>query len=421
MWLLLLASLALAAPLARAERTPVPTRITEVWVLDHTGARTGPHDVVLRDGTIESVGPVGANGQVPVERVVDGSGHTLMPGLIDVHVHLGSLMAVPGRPRLPSPRRNLDAFLYAGVTTVVDLAEPRDALERLQQRIGEERWDGPTIFGTGRPFAAPGGHPKSTVRAMFPGLLVKWSTARIAWEVETSAEVDAAFAQQGQTPFTKVMLESLPPGAPTLSDEALERIRTGSTAFDARLLAHVGRSVDVDRALALPVDALAHTPWADPLTGAQIALLHELRIPVMPTLAVWETVRKMAKADPWLGPLERETLPGSGVRDLDLPGRRDPPGAGHVGRSWPHAQTGPRRRNLGEQPVHRPRGALRRGAGGLGGGPAPGAGRPHPRPGGRPGHRCALGGWSTGGPTPAAYGGVVRSHRGEVTCTGSET
>ena len=56
--ILLLLALAWAAPLARAERAPVRTVVTDVAVLQRDGTLAGPFDVILSGGTIEALGPL---------------------------------------------------------------------------------------------------------------------------------------------------------------------------------------------------------------------------------------------------------------------------------------------------------------------------------------------------------------------------
>jgi len=314
---LLLAALALARPLVEVEDTPRPTLITNVRILTSSGEVEGPYDVLLRDGRIAEVREVSDGADTGMERVVNGTGATLMPGLVDTHVHVGSFTAIPGRLHLPHVPENLAAWLYAGVTTVLDLGMPRSQLERIQRRIDAGRLDGPDVFGTGKPFGAPGGHPKSALRAAFKGPLVRIATAHMAWEVETDDEVDRAFAKQGTTGFAKVLIDQIPNDVPILSDGALARIRTDASASGARVVTHVGRPEDVERALAMPTDALAHTVYTGRLTEAQITRLAEEHIPVIPTLVVWESTAGVATAHPLLDPMEREILPRRSIRDLE--------------------------------------------------------------------------------------------------------
>lgn len=93
--------------LARAYSRPIATAfvIRNVRVFD--GERTIPKsDVVVIDGKIAAIGP-GAS-VPPGAEVIDGSGDTLLPGLIDSHVHIWI-------------RPVLERSLAFGVTTVLDM------------------------------------------------------------------------------------------------------------------------------------------------------------------------------------------------------------------------------------------------------------------------------------------------------------
>lgn len=312
----LLASLALGGTLTTVEPEPARTLITNVAVLGTDGSLEGIHDVVLADGKIEALLPVGDGWDVPVERTVDGSGATLLPGLIDAHVHLSSAYVVPGKLRLPSPRENLDQMLFWGVTTVLDLDSDRDALDGYRERIESGRWSGPAMLGSGRPFTAVGGHPISTKRAVFGGPIVRMATAKHAHQVATSDDVDDGLAREGASGFTKVMLDELPDGTPVIRDEALARLRVGATALGDTLIAHAGTPADLQRALDLPVDALAHLPYAGEVSPSQLDGLVERHIPAMPTLGVWLAAGLTHEGRPLDGALEAAAMTAKQRKDL---------------------------------------------------------------------------------------------------------
>src|SRR3984893_9963000 len=63
-------------------------------VFDGTGAPAAPGDVVIRGDRIESVRPGGGTQIEPGDRVVDCTGATVMPGLVESHSHLTFTSAV---------------------------------------------------------------------------------------------------------------------------------------------------------------------------------------------------------------------------------------------------------------------------------------------------------------------------------------
>lgn len=305
-----------AAPLADSTEPALPTVITNVAVMDAEG-HVGPRrDVLIAEGLIVGIEPVGNGWSDPNISVVDGTSRTLVPGLIDVHVHLQSTFAAPDRLRIPNAKKNLQTLLYAGITTALDLSMERDAIDRLNEKIGEGRLTGPDLYRSGRPYTAPNGHPIASIRSLYPGLLVKVATARIAHTVETADDVDDVVFRQGQTGFKKIMLDTIPSHAPVMSEEAAQRVRLAATALGDRLVAHVGSPDDVQRALDLGVDALAHAPSHGRITTEQAVALRDAGIEVTPTLIVWERVGQVHQGNVPSIPLEDELLTRRQQRDL---------------------------------------------------------------------------------------------------------
>ena len=139
--------LALAAACAREAplvwRPPGASRslvVRNVRVFDAPGASLleGLRDVVVRDGRIAAIGPPGIAGAGLAE--IGGRGGTLLPGLVDVHTHTGSTPNPPWKVSLlPDVGENLAAFLYAGVTTVLDLGSLSPAVFRERERLADRK------------------------------------------------------------------------------------------------------------------------------------------------------------------------------------------------------------------------------------------------------------------------------------------
>ena len=76
--------------------------LTNATIIDCTGADPRPNGwVVIEDQRIKEVGH-GRPGVLPAKaEVIDCHGQTLLPGLIDGHVHTGSVEARDGSRRKP--------------------------------------------------------------------------------------------------------------------------------------------------------------------------------------------------------------------------------------------------------------------------------------------------------------------------------
>jgi dihydropyrimidinase len=87
-------------------------------------------DVAIAGETIAAVATPGALAQQPAVRVIEASGHIVMPGGIDPHVHLHHVWIKPdGTPLITAgPEQVGRAALYGGTTTYIDFAYWRDGL-----------------------------------------------------------------------------------------------------------------------------------------------------------------------------------------------------------------------------------------------------------------------------------------------------
>lgn len=91
--------------------------LTHVIVIDGTGAAPkSDQTVVIADGRIQAVGPFSATAVPSGAQVIDGTGHTVIPGLVGMHDHTFYTTAAGRRAQLNFSAPRL--YLAAGVTTV---------------------------------------------------------------------------------------------------------------------------------------------------------------------------------------------------------------------------------------------------------------------------------------------------------------
>jgi len=121
--------------------TITPVAVTDVTVIDvERGERLVGRTVLFRNGRIEAIGPTGGTQPPDGVEVVAGHGRFLIPGLWDMHVHLGGY---------DSARRNLSLLLANGVTGVRDMASPLDDVMRLRQEVRDGTVIGPRLMVAG--------------------------------------------------------------------------------------------------------------------------------------------------------------------------------------------------------------------------------------------------------------------------------
>ncbi len=163
MWALI-ASL-VAAPATQAAESAEGAEATlfrQVRVFDGVSARlSSPTDVLVRDGRIAAIG--GAM-DTSGARVIEGQGRTLMPGLIDVHVHLtfsalseADLMSPDLTPAKAEAAAAAEAerMLLRGFTSVRDMGGP---IFGLKAGIDSGRYRGPRVWPSGATISQTSGH-----------------------------------------------------------------------------------------------------------------------------------------------------------------------------------------------------------------------------------------------------------------------
>jgi cytosine/adenosine deaminase-related metal-dependent hydrolase len=116
------------------------------------GGRLQDQTVLISGDRIQDIGPRSATAVPPGYAVVDGAGRTLMPGLVDMHVHLAPTPAAPGDPA----QRALAVMLAHGVTTARTMAGAPVHLE-VRSRIEAGELAGPRLY-----VAAPSLHLGNT-------------------------------------------------------------------------------------------------------------------------------------------------------------------------------------------------------------------------------------------------------------------
>jgi len=208
-------------------------------VIDGTGRAPIEDAVVLIDG--ERIDAVFRRGDVELSadtEVVDIAGSTVIPGLIDCHVHVG-VLADNSFLQVEDPPGLADLFMTTllrhGVTTVRDTGnfDPDEVFRAFKE--GRDNW--PRFFGAGTILDGPADPP------------APWRWLAII-DDEESARREASKLIDAGMDFLKVYVWARLPVLRAVVSEAHRR--------GVRVSAHVGHMVTVEEAVKVGVDALEH-------------------------------------------------------------------------------------------------------------------------------------------------------------------
>ncbi len=176
--------------LSRPKRKAGEMIIRNVHIIVGDGTERKNQNVYIKDGRIEKI--TGEPMEKKNVRVIDGTDKTLMPGLIDCHIHIQGLSSRSDEDSERFLAENIpgifsDEILPFGITTIKDLCAPKHFIYRLRDKINSGEITGPELLVVGPNFTAPGGHPASTLGGDNP-----WMRKELSIEVTTAEEVHRA-------------------------------------------------------------------------------------------------------------------------------------------------------------------------------------------------------------------------------------
>ena len=208
------------------------------------------------------------------DEIMNANNQYIVPGLIDLHVHLGASGSNYGAEFQYLPvASHFNSNLYLGVTNIVDLFSFDNTLSEAKSLT--EQQIAPNLFYAGALFTNPGGHG-----TQFGGA---------ALEV-TSDDAIAALWQQhmARKPnVTKAVIETFGGHGKSLTDHQLTEIGKRSKAAGLPYFVHVSTLKDGKRAIRAGATALAHGINSELIDEEFIKLMLDNKVAYIPTLAVY--------------------------------------------------------------------------------------------------------------------------------------
>lgn len=262
------------ALLALASAAQAESVVTADRYLDVESGRYVEHPAIFvaDDGRITSIADARTVKWASTVKHIDLAGHTLLPGLIDMHVHLDGRPEYSGYTNLQFTDRfwsaiavaNALKMLKAGFTTVRNVGDSDYNVAGVDQAIEEGWLVGPRIVNANYALGATGGHCDETYlppsfQRKSPGVgdTPEQLRQRVREQRKYGAEVIKACATGG------VFSRNTAPGIQQLAPEELKAIADEAHFWGLKTAAHAHGADGIKAAIRAGFDTIEHASFID--------------------------------------------------------------------------------------------------------------------------------------------------------------
>ncbi len=269
--------------------------------------------IVVTDGKITAL----KSGFIPAKNIakdaqfVDLSESYVMPGLMDMHVHLqGELgpkndskkLRMSESDKLVESAYFAKKTLLAGFTTVRDLGGSPEQIFALRDGIAKGYLQGPRIVAAGSNVAVTGGH--GDVDGMSPDLL-EMHTAKTICDGPYDCRRATRHAIKFGADVIKItstggVLSDTDTGTgQQMADDELKEVINAAHALGRKVASHAHAAAGINAALRAGVDSIEHGSYAN---DESIKLFKKTGAYLVPTLMAGDTVVNLAKNTDFMSP-----------------------------------------------------------------------------------------------------------------------
>ena len=268
-------------------------------IVDASRPASGPSTITITDGRITSV----AAGLAPAPagaRLVDLSGKTVMPGLIDMHVHLSGDPGGDFRDEAVDPAewatlvgaKNARITALAGFTTVRDLGSPPLVGFALRRATAEGFIPGPRIIASGPAISIIGGH--GDVTGFRPEVIKALGVDNVCTGPEQCAARVREFSRAGAdlikiTATGGVLSQQARGLGQHFTDAEMRSIVDTAHALGLKVAAHAHSARGIEAAARAGVDSIEHGTFAD---ARALAAMKAAGSSLVPTLMAFTGIRE---------------------------------------------------------------------------------------------------------------------------------
>ena len=232
---------------------------------------------------------------------VEGAGKTLLPGLIDAHIHIGAPGGFYENPadytKPKQGERALAAYLYSGVTATRSVGDWLDAALALRKKMEQLLYTGADFATCGPIFTTEGGHPTELLKNM-PGPMQTSGKAQFVRLPKTPEEARGMVRdlKKAGVDCIKGVFDAGQPGYAfnRASPEILTAMAAEARALGLPVAIHTGSAQDVADAIAAGANSIEHGSMSERIPDETFVRMAKADVAYDPTLSVLEGITGFA-------------------------------------------------------------------------------------------------------------------------------
>ena len=273
-----------------------------------TGQLVSPANLIIEDGLIKLINPQSIPDDI---ETIDLSGQILLPGLMDMHVHLdadfaGSWEYLRGESASDGTARaiyNAEKTVMGGFTTVRNIGQVHITLDLIDvavQQAAEKGWiKAPRIIPSGHMISIQGGHADLTLGVAEDLINVgpehgivngKYDAIKaVRYQIKHGAKFIKIHATAG------ILSLEESAGAQQLSDEEMKAVVEEAERHHMKVAAHAHGTEGIKAAIRAGVYSIEHGSLLD---GEAINLMKEQNVYLVPTVGTHDKIMPLAAQMP---------------------------------------------------------------------------------------------------------------------------
>ncbi len=272
-------------------------------LIDGNGGQIIENAVIVVDGTkIKAVGVEGKVECPPDYEVLDMGGKTVLPGMVESHVHIG----MNGEPNMDAimlketlPMSTIKASVYAkkdlmaGFTTVRTMGDKGFLDVALKRAIDSGLIDGPRLKVSGQILSITGGHgdialPPEVTFTGWSAIVDSPDEARKAarYQLKMGADIVKMCATGG------VMSEGDEPGSPQLNEDEMRAAIYEAHKVGKKAAAHAQGTRGIKDAVRAGIDSIEHGIFLD---DEAVEMMREKGVYLVATLSAPYNIKKYGR------------------------------------------------------------------------------------------------------------------------------